>query len=168
MEKRHKKNISSTGIKIKYLNKEIFRTNGVKEDYFNLILYGLILCIWCIYIIELPLQFTRPLSDTEVMEGQTATLECVVSKADQPAKWLRKGKALPKDNRITTSVDKNTHRLVLQSVTIDDEMEYSVKIGDKVSKATIFVEEEQVEFVRKLTDIEVHAIPSKAVFEWTI
>jgi len=74
------------------------------------------------------------------MEGQTATLECVVSKADQPAKWLRKGKALPKDNRITTSVDKNTHRLVLQSVTIDDEMEYSVKIGDKVSKATIFVE----------------------------
>jgi hypothetical protein len=29
---------------------------------------------------------------------------------------------------------------VLQSVTIDDEMEYSVKIGDKVSKATIFVE----------------------------
>jgi hypothetical protein len=93
-----------------------------------------------IYIIELPLQFTRPLSDTEAMEGQTATLECVVSKEDQPAKWLRKGKTLPKDNRITTSVDKNTHRLVLQSVTIDDEMEYSVKIGDKVSKATIFVE----------------------------
>jgi hypothetical protein len=67
-------------------------------------------------------------------------IKFVVSKEDQPAKWLHKGKTLPKDNRITTSVDKNTHRLVLQSVTIDDEMEYSVKIGDKVSKATIFVE----------------------------
>lgn len=93
-----------------------------------------------IFSTELPLQFTKPLSDIEVMEGQEATLECVVSRADLPAKWLCKGKPLPKDNRITTTCDKNTHKLVMQSVTMDDQNEYSVKIGDKVSKAKLFVE----------------------------
>ena len=88
----------------------------------------------------MPLQFVKPLSDVEVIEGQTATLECVVSRPDQTAKWLRKGKPLPKDNRITITVDKSTHKLVIQSATLDDAAEYSVKIGDKVSKATVFVE----------------------------
>lgn len=91
-------------------------------------------------ISELPLQFTKPLSDVEVMEGQTVTLECVVSRADQPAKWMCKGKPLPKDNRITTTCEKCTHKLMMQSVTTDDQNEYSVKIGDKTSKAKIFVE----------------------------
>jgi hypothetical protein len=72
------------------------------------------LCLFSIFWIKKTIEIL-PInhSDTEAMEGQTATLECVVSKEDQPAKWLRKGKTLPKDNRITTSVDKNTHRLVI-------------------------------------------------------
>lgn len=114
---------------------------------------------------EKPLEFVKPLKDIEVTEGQDIVLECVVSKEGLKASWQKNGKALPVDNRIKVTADKDTHRLAITSAMVEDKAEYTVKVADKSSTAKVFVEEEVVEFVRKLSDVEVKEIPSTVTFE---
>ena len=48
---------------------------------------------------EAPVVFTVPLKDKTVMESETVELTCTLSKPNQPLKWLKNGKPLPKDAR---------------------------------------------------------------------
>ncbi|KAK3083483.1 hypothetical protein FSP39_023775 [Pinctada imbricata] len=114
---------------------------------------------------EEPLKFVTPLSDLEVKEGETIQLECTVSKNNQSATWLKDKKALPVDNRIQVTSQDTRHTLTIKSAMLDDEAEYVVKIGDISSTAAVFVEEEKIEFIRKLEDIEVKEIPCSTIFE---
>jgi hypothetical protein len=91
------------------------------------------------------LHFVKPLKDTEVAEGQDIELECTVSKKDLKATWLKNNKALPVDNRIKVTADKDTHKLTIKSAIVEDKAEYCVKIADKTSTAKVFVEGRQSE-----------------------
>lgn len=86
------------------------------------------------------MDFIKPLKDTEVAEGQDIELECVVSKKDIKAKWLKNNKPLPVDNRVKVTADKDTHKLTIRSAIVEDKAEYCVKIADKTSTAKVFVE----------------------------
>jgi hypothetical protein len=48
---------------------------------------------------EEPLEILKPLQDQEIMETQTATLTCEVSKPDVPAKWLKERKEISHGGR---------------------------------------------------------------------
>ncbi|KAJ8319891.1 hypothetical protein KUTeg_001478 [Tegillarca granosa] len=122
-----------------------------------------------IVVKEEPLTVVKPLSDVEIKEGQTVTLECVASKPDAQVTWLKNGKPIPEDDEHTQIVVKDkVHQLIISDATLDDEADYSIKVGDKSSKAAIFVEEEPIDFVRKLEDIDVNEIPGEATFECEI
>lgn len=90
--------------------------------------------------VEKPLEFVKPLKDIEVTEGQDIVLECVVSKEGLKASWQKNGKALPVDNRIKVTADKDTYRLTITSAMVEDKAEYTVKVADKSSTAKVFVE----------------------------
>lgn len=80
------------------------------------------------------------MKDIEVTEGQDIVLECVVSKEGMKASWQKNGKALPVDNRIKVTGDKDTYRLTITSAMVEDKAEYTVKVADKSSTAKVFVE----------------------------
>lgn len=90
--------------------------------------------------VEKPLEFVKPLKDIEVTEGQDIVLECVVSKEGLKASWQKNGKALPVDNRIKVTADKDTYRLTITSAMVEDKADYTVKVADKSSTAKVFVE----------------------------
>lgn len=63
-----------------------------------------------------------------------------MSKEGLKASWQKNGKALPVDNRIKVTADKDTHRLTITSAMVEDKAEYTVKVADKSSTAKVFVE----------------------------
>ncbi|CAH1802739.1 unnamed protein product, partial [Owenia fusiformis] len=99
------------------------------------------------------------------MENQTITLECEVSKPDIPAKWYIDGKEIQHGGRYEIRIEGTNHFLTIKEVQLDDEGDYTIKIADKQSTGGVFVEEEPVEFIRKLEDQDVTEIPGTATFE---
>lgn len=89
---------------------------------------------------EEPLKFTKPLSDQEVTEGVTVILECEVSKPNISATWYKNNIKIRKEPRFQTAMDKKVHTLTIKDVTLDDESEYSIKVGDQTSKANVYIE----------------------------
>ena len=82
----------------------------------------------------------KPPSDVEIMETQTATLECEVSKPNQTSKWLKEGTKEVKDGgRFEIRVDGTKHSLVIKDAELGDQAEYTVVIADKSAAAKVFV-----------------------------
>ncbi|GFS00827.1 titin [Elysia marginata] len=104
---------------------------------------------------EIPLEFTKPLKDTEVMENQQLTLTCEVNKPDLEAKWTRDGKVLDSSDRIHISRDGCVHSLTIEKSELGDASIYRVSIKDKKTSAKVAVKEEPLEFIKPLADIEV-------------
>lgn len=84
----------------------------------------------------------RPLTDVEVKESETATLECEVSKPDQPASWTKAGKPITAGGRVEIVTEGTIHRLIIKDAKLEDQAEYSISVGDKTSQASVFVEGE--------------------------
>ena len=97
----------------------------------------------CLSLAEEPLAFLSPLADQELMEYETLTLECTVSKADRPATWYKDGTKLTPSERVTISAKDTQHKLSVERVDVDDEAEYSIKVDDLTSKCTVLVEGEE-------------------------
>lgn len=90
---------------------------------------------------EEPLKLLEPLTDQDVIESQTATLTCKVSKPGQAATWLKDGKPIKAGKKYEMREENGVHTLVIKDTTLEDEAEYTVKFGDDVtSTATVFVE----------------------------
>ena len=91
-------------------------------------------------VTEEPLEFLRPLSDTEVMESQTAILECEVSRPNLTARWLKAGKPISGSDKCEIVVEETVHRLVMKDAQLDDQAQYTIEFADgKTSAASIFV-----------------------------
>ena len=89
---------------------------------------------------EEPVDFLKPLTDVEVLEGQTATLQCEVSKPNQKATWFKNGSTEVKTGgRHEIRVEETKHTLVIQNTKLTDQSEYTVKIADKSTTASVFV-----------------------------
>ena len=82
----------------------------------------------------------KPLSDVEVKEGQTAIMECTVSKPNLKSTWERDDTPLEADDRITMTTEGQVHTLTITNAVVDDEADYKVKVMDQFSSASVFVE----------------------------
>ncbi|ELT96014.1 hypothetical protein CAPTEDRAFT_69667, partial [Capitella teleta] len=85
-------------------------------------------------------EFMKPLTDVEVKESETATLECEISKSDMPATWLKSGHAITAGDKTEIIVDGTFHRLIIKDAKMDDQAEYTIQVADKTSQASVFVE----------------------------
>ena len=70
------------------------------------------------------------------------TLECELSKPDQPVKWFKNGKEIKPDKKrgIIPKVDGTKYTLTIPKTLKDDTAEYSVKCGDQETKGKLTVE----------------------------
>lgn len=93
-----------------------------------------------ILISELPVEFTKPLTDQTVKEKETLTLTCELNKPDLPVKWLKNGKEFKPTDRIQFSVDQYLHQLVITEVTLEDAAKYRCVCKDVSTTCTIKVE----------------------------
>ena len=78
---------------------------------------------------ETPVKFTKPLEDQEVKVEDCVTLTCEVNKDNLAAKWFKDGNALQASNRFVISQDGRQHKLVINDITLEDEAQYSCKVG---------------------------------------
>ena len=82
------------------------------------------------------------LTDVEVLESQTATLECEVSRPNQQAKWFKDGTPVEvtSGGRIRIVVEETKHRLVIKEAELQDSAQYSIDFGgNNSSTATLSV-----------------------------
>ncbi len=86
--------------------------------------------------------FTQPLKSQTVPEEDSVTLECELSKPDQPVKWLKNGKELKPDKQrgIVRKVEGRRHSLTIPKTLLDDTAEYTVKCGEQETAAALTVE----------------------------
>ena len=89
---------------------------------------------------EWPAEFITPLRDETVMEKQTVTLECEVSKTDHKATWYKNGKRLDTNNRIQPHGDGTKHFLIISDSVLDDEAKYSIKVEEAESRCKLTVQ----------------------------
>ena len=97
---------------------------------------------WSYFMIftEEPVVFTIPLKDVKCVEHEEVTLECEISKPDRPLLWQKDGEDLPINARFEVIVDGCSHRLVINDAQMDDAAEFTVRIGDQESMASLDVE----------------------------
>ena len=89
---------------------------------------------------ELPVEFITPLGDHTVVEKQTITLECEVSKPDRKATWLKAGTVLEPSERIEIRVEGTKHYLTIKDAVMEDEAMYSIKVEEAESTGKLLVE----------------------------
>ena len=88
----------------------------------------------------LPVTFITELSDFKIPEGDNVTFKCVTSK---PVKiqWFTDDKMVTKlDKRIQLKDDGIEHTLTIEKSELDDDDEYSAKIGDQSTAGKLTVE----------------------------
>ncbi len=90
-------------------------------------------------IAEEPLEILEPLTDQEVMESQTITLRCVVSKPSVPATWKFAGRKLTDGGRYELRVEETVHTCVIKDARTEDQGQYRIDIADKNSECQVFV-----------------------------
>ncbi len=87
--------------------------------------------------------FVVHLKETTVTENNTVTLECQISKPGHRVIWFKDGKEIKRTDRREIQIDKKDktwHRLIITKSQLDDEAEYSAKVANDVTKATLWVE----------------------------
>lgn len=89
---------------------------------------------------ESPVHITRPLCDTECLEGETVSFVCEVSKPGVPAMWLKDGVPITEDDGFEFITDGCTHILKIPEATPDHDAVYTIKINGSKSIAKLFVE----------------------------
>jgi len=93
--------------------------------------------------LELPVEFLNKLPNLEIIEKQTATFECEISKPNQKAKWFQNADEIiantPEWERFTTEVDGTIHRLVISNAHLDDSTKYRCVISDKQTTGSLKV-----------------------------
>lgn len=107
-------------------------------------------------VIEKVPQFTKTIQDVEVKESETAILEVEISSNTVDVVWLKNGEPLVEEpNKIQFVKDGKTRRLLIKSITIDDEAEYTCQLNDETCSAEVVVIELPPRMVRKLESVTV-------------
>jgi titin len=90
---------------------------------------------------EAPLEFVRQLADVEVKEGQTATFECELNKADEPVRWFSNGTEIkPDGKRVIARCDGKVHTLTVKKCDAADAAKIACKTAGPSSNANLYVE----------------------------
>jgi len=105
---------------------------------------------------ELPIEFTKPLTDVECMEKDTIILSCETSKPNIPVKWYRNGDEIVTGLHYKLNGDGAECRLTVIGARVQDTSEYTCKIvsSENTTKAKLTVKELPVEVIIPLSDME--------------
>ena len=83
---------------------------------------------------------TQPLHDQSVPEDSSVSLTCALSKANSQVTWLKNGQEVIPDANHDVEADGVFHTMRIPKASVDDAAEYSVRVGDQASSATITVQ----------------------------
>lgn len=86
---------------------------------------------------EAPLEIVIPLQDQEILERQTATFVCEVSKPNQKAKWLKDDKEIKTGGRYEIRVDGTNHILIIKDAEKSEQAKYTVAFAEVSSAASL-------------------------------
>ena len=87
----------------------------------------------------MPVEYVQPLADATIVEGETVSFTCVVSKANRPAKWFKDGKELSPSEHIEPILDDVKHTLTVHDALLEDGGKYSIAVEEVESTATLTV-----------------------------
>lgn len=115
---------------------------------------------------EICADFTVPLKDVAVKEGNTAEFECTLTLPVDKSKvrWFINDKEIEESEKFQFIVDGTIQKLVIKDSSPVDAGTVTIKIGDKDSTAKFTVEEIAVEFTVPLKDQTVY---EKSTVEFT-
>ena len=93
-----------------------------------------------LFLPDIPLYFTSHLHKKEAIAGETVTLITDISKPDMEVTWLKNNQPLSlAGGRFQTINQDCTYKLIIQDVTIDDNGEYTMGVGELQSTAQLTV-----------------------------
>jgi len=84
------------------------------------------------------------------MENQPSVLVCEFSKPDVSVTWLKDGQPITVSENLTVACAGTLHTLSINSTTLDDEAEYTAKVGQLSTKAELLVDGERLHEVGAL------------------
>jgi hypothetical protein len=106
-------------------------------------------------ITERPIEVGKHLVDTNGLEKENMTFECVFTKPIERVKWLKNGAELPDEPRFMRKGESNQRyfQLEIHSLTLDDTGDYSC-VYDETTKSTakLTVNELPVDFEKPLSN----------------
>ena len=109
-----------------------------------------------------PPAFVKRLLDLQVTEGNSVSLEVIISGEPQPSvKWLFDDEPVVEDRHVQVTENREVHALMIDGATLDDEGEYkcvaSNEHGVVECSAELLVDEvvSQPDFVKELADVSV-------------
>lgn len=109
-------------------------------------------------------EFIRKLQDIEIKENQPVHLEVEISTETANVTWLKNGKPITADDKIVVEKKGVIRKLLIRSVSIHDEGEYSCRLPDEECTAEVTVIEIPPELTSRMTDVTVTS-GEKATFE---
>ncbi|XP_062373266.1 obscurin isoform X2 [Sardina pilchardus] len=100
-------------------------------------------------------RFTSKLSDIVAVENTECTFKCSITPADVTVKWLRNGIPLTSGPKYKIAHGGNNHSLTITNICQEDAGEISIEAEEKLSTATLQVQQVPVTFKKKLQDLTV-------------
>lgn len=81
-----------------------------------------------------------PLEDKSVPEEESVTLECELSKPNQPIKWYKDDFEVVPSEDVEIIAEGTKHKLIIKKAKPEDAAAYSVKLGALCTEARLAVE----------------------------
>ncbi|KAK1166274.1 obscurin-like isoform X1 [Acipenser oxyrinchus oxyrinchus] len=102
--------------------------------------------------VEMPrvVEVIAELHNVTVLEGEDATLKCVVSPEDAKLVWHRNGSVVVPDDKFVVSRKGLCHTLTIRDCQLTDSSKVTAEAEGVVSKANLQVQEAQVLFTKKM------------------
>uniref|UniRef100_H2YLF7 Uncharacterized protein n=1 Tax=Ciona savignyi TaxID=51511 RepID=H2YLF7_CIOSA len=95
-------------------------------------------------------QIVQRLEEQSVIEGDSATLTCLLNKPNVIGSWFRNGVKLARTDLIVIRAEAEKHTLVVKNLTVDDAAEFEFTCDGCQSVANVIVKERPIMFTKKL------------------
>jgi len=82
-------------------------------------------------VTEQVVEVVKPLEDQEVVEKQTATFSCSLSKPRLNVTWFKNGVKLPENEKYQSVKEGKVYKLVIKNAALEDEDKYTIKYLDE-------------------------------------
>lgn len=93
-----------------------------------------------IIITDVAADFSMPLKDATGLENSTVEFVCELTIPSDDVQWFLNDKPLQESDKVKIIKDGKKHRAVINNVSIEDEGQISVTVGDKKSMAGLYVD----------------------------
>ena len=84
---------------------------------------------------ERPIEIVKPLTDQEVVEKQTATFSCTLSKPRLKVAWFKNNVKLSEDGRIEFAQEGKVYKLIINNAQLDDKATYKIKFEEEAESS---------------------------------